>query len=321
MKMRRTPPRRRPMRALLAGLLLVAGLVWLVGHRLGTHPLPAGATAPHARTALAIARAGAAQVGVTGAAGSGVGVVLDASGDVLAGAWVLGDARTAQLRLADGTAVPARVRAVDTRAGLALLEADAPLPANGALDGVERLHPGQPVHTLGAAGSRHAQTGALLDTHASRPWLPAIALLATDLRACPHDAGGVLADEVGRVIGVLSARMQCGEALALPLSVARHLAAELKSNGRAVRGWIGVTGADASDGVRLLAVADGSPAAVAGLRTGDRVLNIDGVPARQAAYLVSRVAEMPPGHDAALTVQRDGHILGVTVIVAAEPVR
>ena len=320
MTARRKTARRRPLFNLL-GVLIVAGLVWLVGERLGTHPLPAGETAPPTNAALALKRAGAAQVSVVGTNGIGVGVMLDASGDVLAGRWALGAATTAMLHLDNGAQVPAHVRAADARSGLVLLEAATPLPAGGALDAIERLHSGQPVYVLGAGGIRQARAGTLLDTQASRPWLPSLSLLATDVRVCPQDAGGVLADEAGRVVGVLAAREQCGEALALPLSVARHLAAELKAYGRAMRGWIGVTGADAPDGVRLLAVVAGSPAAVAGLRVGDRVLNIDGVPVRQAAYLVSRVAEMPPGHDAALTVQRDGHTLGVTVMVAAEPVR
>lgn len=311
--------RKRSRGGLVLALALVALGAWLVGTRLGIHPLAAGARAPHTRPAVALQRAAAAQVGVVGALGSGTGVLLDASGDVLAGAWMLGTRPDATLRLADGTQRPARVRGIDARTGLALLVADAPLGAADMLDAVERLQAGQQVYALGVGGAARAVSGVLRTTPSALPGQLSVPQVASDAVVCPQDAGGVLADTAGRVVGVLLARTGCGPARALPLAAAHHLAAELKSAGRATRGWIGLAGGDTPDGVRVLRVAAGSPAAQAGIRPGDRVLNLDGLPVRHAAELDPRVAESPPGHDAALTLVRDGHTLGVTVIVAAEP--
>lgn len=305
----------------LAVLLGVAGLVWLVGETVRPHAVAPGAAAPHTRAAQALARAAGDQVRVQGVAGSGAGLLLDPVGDVLSGAWMLGQAATATLHRADGTQQAARLRGIDARTGLALLTADHAWPQTGMLDAVEPLRPGQRVYLLGSGGAVRAQVGSLRQTRVSLPGQAAVPVMTTDIRACPEDAGGVLADQAGRVIGVVLAAPQCGPAQILPLSAARHLAAELKANGRAVRGWIGAEAEDTAAGVVLRSVRANSPAAQAGLRAGDRLLNLDGVPLRQAAEFAPRIAESSPGHDAALTVLRDGHSLGVTVIVVAEPAR
>ncbi|HQT00609.1 MAG: hypothetical protein B7Y26_00790 [Hydrogenophilales bacterium 16-64-46] len=319
MKSQRLLVRLRSLTTPLAVLLGVAALVWLIAETLGPHPLPAGATAPPTRAALALQRAGAAQVRVEGAAGTGVGIVLDASGDVLAGAWAVGDAPTATVQWADRTRRAGRVRGVDVRTGLALIEVADARPRSGTLDAVEPLQPGQPVYALGARGTPHARSGSVRDARAGLPHSPAVPVVVTGIRVCPEDAGGVLADAAGRVVGVLLARPHCAPALALPLSAAHHLAAELKSSGRAKRGWIGLVAEDAPGGAIVVRTTPGSPAAQAGVRAGDQVRNLDGAPMPRAAELASRIAESPPGHDAALTVLRDGQSLGITVIVAEEP--
>lgn len=321
MKSQRLPVWLRSLTTPLAVLLGVAALMWLIAETVGPHPLPAGAAAPPTRPALAVQRAEAAQVRVEGAAGTGVGTALDASGDVLVGAWALGDSPTATVQWADGTRRAGRVRGVDARTGLALLAVVNTRHGSGTLDAVERLHPGQTVYALGVRGRPHALLGSVRDTRAGLPYSPAVPVVVTDIRVCPEDAGGVLADAAGRVVGVLLAAPQCGPARVLPLSAAHHLAAELKSSGRAMRGWIGLVAEDAPGGAVVIRITPGSPAAQAGVRTGDQVRNLDGTPMPRAAELASRIAESPPGHDAALTVLRDGQSLGITVIVAEEPPR
>lgn len=316
----------RSLRVPLAVLLGVGALVGLVAETVGPHPLPAGARAPHARAAWALRRAGDAQVRVEGAAGTGVGIGLDSDGDVLAGAWALGVAKTVTVRRADGMRYEARVHGVDARTGLALLvpTGNGTGLGGGSLDSVEQLQPGQKVYALGVRGTARARAGEVRDTRGGEVDSPTVPVVVTDIRACPEDAGGVLADAAGRVVGVLLARSHCAPARALPLSAAHHLAAELKAGGRAMRGWIGLDAADAVGGVggvQVTRVEPGSPAAQAGLRAGDRLVNLDGLPMQHASELAPRIAESPPGHDAALTVLRDGHTLGVTVIVAVEPGR
>lgn len=162
-----------------------------------------------------------------------MGIGLDSDGDVLAGAWALGVAKTVTVRRADGMRYEARVHGVDARTGLALLvpTGNGVGLGGGTLDSVEQLQPGQQVYALGVRGA--ARGGEVRDTRGGEVDSPTVPVVVTDIRACPEDAGGVLADAAGRVVGVLLVRSHCAPARALPLSAAHHLAAELKAGGRA----------------------------------------------------------------------------------------
>lgn len=93
------------------------------------------------------------------------------------------------------------------------------------------------------------------------------------------------------------------------------------------RGWLGVSvddvdraaadslGLDQARGARVLGVADGSPAAEAGLREGDVIVDFDGESVRSVAELVRLVRETPPGRQAQLQVVRDGSPRSVTVTI------
>lgn len=295
----------------ILSLFVVAGVLW--AWHPGSDTVPAGA--PAVPSAQAIQRAAAAQVRVEAPGGVGSGLRLDDSGDVLAATGVLGGAGTVNVRDALGVQHRARVRGVDPVTGLALLETSALAGGPLDFDAVETLRAGQAVYALGADTTARGQVTQAAGTLAGAA---DVAVIVTDARACPEDAGGALADAAGRIVGVLLPLPRCGDAIALPLAAAHRLAAQLKTGGHARRGWIGVTVADTAGGVRIESVVPDSPAAHAGLRVGDTVIACDGALPRAAGF-APRVAAMPPGHDAALTIRRDGHVLGVTVIVAAEP--
>jgi S1-C subfamily serine protease len=111
-------------------------------------------------------------------------------------------------------------------------------------------------------------------------------------------SGGPLVDEQGRLLGLNTARLEGGFILAAPFDLAR---AEALGRGEQVkRPQLGVA---LGRGLIVRAVKDASPAAVAGLRAGDRCVAVDDQPLRSVDELLDAVEA---GRPFTLTVLRDG---------------
>src|SRR5262249_45179846 len=126
--------------------------------------------------------------------------------------------------------------------------------------------------------------------------------IQTDAPINPGNSGGPLLDMDGRVVGINSAIMTRGSGgndgvgFAIPIDMATNVADKLIKDGKVSRARIGVTIDDLSPvqakvlgidpktkGVLLGAVIPGSPAAKAGLRSGDVIVNFNGQPITSAA--------------------------------------
>ena len=113
-------------------------------------------------------------------------------------------------------------------------------------------------------------------------------------------------------------------AAALIAGTAATYAHDTHSRGRArdvaddSRAWLGVmlTG---DDGARVLSVVDDSPAAVAGIEDGDRIVAIDGDEVRSYRRLVRRLRDRESGDTVTVTVRRDGEELDLGVTLGAWP--
>jgi S1-C subfamily serine protease len=113
-------------------------------------------------------------------------------------------------------------------------------------------------------------------------------VIQTDAALNPGNSGGALADGLGRVIGVNTAVAGIGLGLAVPINEAtRRIIAELMSDGRVRRAYIGIVGgarplpprfttADQTAAIEVVEVVEGSPAARAGLRAEDLIVSVDG---------------------------------------------
>jgi S1-C subfamily serine protease len=118
-------------------------------------------------------------------------------------------------------------------------------------------------------------------------------VIQTDAALNPGNSGGALADSTGRVVGINTAVAGAGLGLAVPVNATtRRIVEALLRDGRVRRAYLGVVGtpapvpADVAErharrsGVRLAEVVAGSPAARAGLRRGDLVLDVGRHPYR-----------------------------------------
>ncbi len=220
---------------------------------------------------------------------------------------------------AGGTQLSATQKGVDPVTDLALLEVDA-----GAIPAIELgsgrdLRPGRQFFGIAAsARGRWVDTGTVsgVDRAVEPESGPAVpGLVETDLRAGPQHAGGAVVDGQGRLVGLLV--VPPGDdtsGYVLPVDDAVEVALELHATGRARHGWIGVSVTDSSDpsggGAAVEAVVDGSPAAKAGLRTGDVIVAIADETGTTAVgsrdKLMSEVRRRRPGEHLELTVYRDG---------------
>jgi cytochrome c biogenesis protein CcmG, thiol:disulfide interchange protein DsbE len=83
--------------------------------------------------------------------------------------------------------------------------------------------------------------------------------------------------------------------------------------------WVGIALAPREEGVAIERVIDGTPAARAGLRSGDAVLALDGLSIDTATELISRIQEKGIGQRVTLTVARGGKTLRFDLALEARP--
>jgi S1-C subfamily serine protease len=265
-------------------------------------------------------------------AGSGSAGVLTADGFLLTSAHVVEGAEQALAAFTDGTEELADVIGRDALSDLAVLRARGPVPAPLVLGDASRLKVGQLVvalgNPLGLAGSVTAgivsALGRSLPTRAGRV---VDEVIQTDAALNPGNSGGVLADSLGRMVGVNTAVARIGLGLAVPINdTTRQIITTLMTRGRVRRAWLGIAGnqvplppALASrtgrrTGLGVSAVIAGSPAQEAGLRQGDIVVAVDGEPVVTSTAVQRLMVEGAIGRRLEVTAWRNGALVDVVAV-------
>jgi serine protease Do len=228
--------------------------------------------------------------------GGGSAVVITPDGFTLTSAHVIERAEGGRASFVDGRELGFEVVGSDPMSDLALLRVDARDLAPAELGDAERLRVGQLVVAIGNphgfAGSVTAGVvsalGRSLPTRGGRV---VDNVIQTDAALNPGNSGGALADGRGRVIGVNTAVAGVGLGLAVPINQAtRTIGGARMTEGRFRRAYLGIAGGTRplpprvasrlrrSSGVEVVEVVDGSPAAQAGLRAEDLIVELNGVP-------------------------------------------
>jgi S1-C subfamily serine protease len=263
--------------------------------------------------------------------GAGSASVISDDGLLLTSAHVVTGAFEVELAFSDGTTTPADIVGADVLSDLALLRARGGTPHPVVLGDAARLKVGQLVVALGNprgfAGSVTAgivsALGRSLPTSSGRV---IDEVIQTDAALNPGNSGGALADSSGRMIGVNTAVAGIGLGLAVPINATtRAIIDALRTTGRVRRAWLGVAGAKVPlspeaaakvgsvNGLQIVSVVPGSPAAEAGARQGDIVLSIDGTPVFDPTGLQRRMIEDAIGRRMEMTVWRNGALVDVVV--------
>ena len=255
----------------------------------------------------------------------GSGVIVAREGYVLTNHHVIDGADEIQLVLADGRRIAAKVRGSDPETDLAVLKADAAdLPAI-TLGDLGSVQVGDVVLAIGNPfGFGNTVTlGIVSALGRSRLGINRYEdFIQTDAAVNPGNSGGALIDTAGRLIGINSTIYSrsggsLGIGFAIPVSLARDVLAQIIEKGEVTRGWFGIEPQDVDDeiarvlslprpeGVLIRGVQRGGPADRAGIQVGDVVLDVAGRATRDTPALLTRIAELPPGSSAKVTVLRD----------------
>ncbi len=137
----------------------------------------------------------------------------------------------------------------------------------------------------------------------------------------------------GRVVGINTAIVSSGQGIgfAIPINMARDIMTQLINRGKVVRGWLGVAiqdlspelaaslGVNEDAGALVAAVMKDGPAAAAGLRPGDVIVEFGGSAIKDVPDLQKRVAAVEPGRAAPVTVMREQKTVTLSVKIGEQP--
>jgi serine protease Do len=225
----------------------------------------------------------------------------------------------------------AQVVGYDATRDLAVLRVNAatPVPSLPLADGLPRV--GETVFVVGAPRGRlgTVTTGKVVAAGTSMPGLVPDIFIQVSAQVRPGESGGPVLNSRGQVVGLVVAA-SFGESngragLAVSEDAIRGVLPQLRQGAKIERAWIGIAGPDrrpptgSDQGATIREVLPNSPAAAAGLRQGDTVVDVAGTAVHTWVELLSAVGQHQPGQTVRLVVLRDGNRVEVTVTLGVRP--
>ena len=274
------------------------------------------------------------QVGGWSAVGAGSAVAIEPVGYLVTSAHVVAGAERGTATFVDGAELPFEVVGRDPLSDLAVVRTTGGTPLAAPLGDAARLKVGQLVvaigNPLGFAGTVTAGVvsalGRSLGTRDGRTSRLVENVIQTDAALNPGNSGGALADSRGRVVGINTAVAGIGLGLAVPIDDAtRRILESLIVDGRVRRAFLGIVGGTRTlpepvaarvgrtRGLEIVQLLEPGPAASAGLRVGDVVLELDGHPIEGVGDLQRRLGGEVIGRSVDLRIDRAGEVRSVAV--------
>jgi serine protease Do len=267
--------------------------------------------------------------------GGGSAVVITPDGFLVTSAHVVdGSARGGRASFVDGRELAFSVVGSDPHSDLAVLRADADDLVAAELGDAEGLRVGQLVVAIGNPNGFAGSVTAGVVSALGRS-LPTASgrivdnVIQTDAALNPGNSGGALADGRGRVVGINTAVAGVGLGLAVPVNAAtRAIVGALMTEGRFRRAYLGIAGGSRplpprvarrlgrDSGVEVVQVADDSPAAAAGLRAEDLIVELDGETVTDVADIQRLMVVEKIGAPVSLRVLREGRELELSLVPA-----
>jgi serine protease Do len=254
----------------------------------------------------------------------GSGFIVSKDGYILTNDHVIENPSKVTVTLQDGHNYTAKVIGGDSKTDVALLKIDAGHElAVAPLGNSDDLKVGQWVMAIGNPfGFDHTVTVGVVS--AKGRFLPESVdqFIQTDASINPGNSGGPLIDLSGGVVGVnaaifTSTGRSMGIGFAIPINLVKEELSELHDHGKVKHGWLGVMiqevtpelaeSMDLKDarGALVAEVIKNSPAAIAGVKRGDVIIEFDGHPIKDRRELPLLVTRTPLGKTVTFKIVRD----------------
>jgi S1-C subfamily serine protease len=282
--------------------------------------------------------------------GVGSGIIFDSNGWILTNRHVVASTTDLTAQLKDGTKYDATIYGVDTLTDLAIIKVDATGLPTATIGDSDGLKVGELVVAIGSPLGTFDNTVtsgivSALGRSITTDGGPIRNLIQTDAAINPGNSGGPLLDATGAVIGVNTAIAQnsTGIGFSIPIDIARPIMRQALAGETLARPYIGIqyvqidpqlaktlklpvsSGAD----VQILddsgnptsqdAVRPSSPAADAGIKTGDIVVSLNGQAIDALHPLDAVLTQFAPGDKITLEVIRGTTHMTMTVTLGIRP--
>ncbi len=272
--------------------------------------------------------------------GAGSGVIISPDGYALTNNHVVRGAGRVEGVLHDGSVVTADIVGTDPDTDLALLRLTGKGHRAAELSDSDALRVGELSIAMGNPLGLQATVtvgviSALRRTLRGESGRLIEDVIQTDAALNPGNSGGALVDAHGGVVGINTAIIGGAQGIcfAVPINTAKLVIPDLMRDGRVARGWFGIAGQtqefsralvrrlglDAESGVLVVAMSNGGPADLAGLRVGDVVLKLDGAPTPSVDAVHKLLTRDRIGRKVALDVLRDGVLIKLSLSVTERP--
>lgn len=272
--------------------------------------------------------------------GIGSGMIYSPDGYIVTNHHVVDRADEIIVKLSDKREFVAKKIGSDPSSDLALLKIDAEGLPTATLGNSEELKVGQWVLAIGSPFDfEHSVTAGIVSAKGrslrgeKERYIP---FIQTDVAINPGNSGGPLFDMDGRVVGI-NAQIYTrtggfmGLSFAIPIDMVSEVIAQIKKDGRVVRGWLGVYiqevtrdlaesfGLDRPKGAIIAEITEDGPADEAGLEAGDIVLEFNGKEVESSSALPPMVGQVKPGETAEVEILRGGERKTIKVTLGQLP--
>lgn len=259
---------------------------------------------------------------------SGSGVIISNDGYIVTNNHVVDGASNIEVTLNDNRNFKAKVIGADPNTDIALIKIDAtelPVIAFGNSDSLKVgewvLAVGNPFNLTSTvtAGIVSAKARSINIINSQ---IPIESFIQTDAAVNPGNSGGALVNTRGQLVGINTAIASqtgtyAGYAFAVPVSIVQKVVADIRKYGVVQRAVLGIKIRNVTDsiakaknlktmdGVYVYTVMPESAAKNAGIKAGDIINNVNGVPVQSASELQEQIGRYHPGDKITVTILRD----------------
>lgn len=270
--------------------------------------------------------------------GLGSGLVISEDGRILTNSHVISGADELVVVLSDGNEYTATVVGADPRTDIAVIKIDSEDLHVAELGNSDDLRVGQWVI---AAGNPFGLSSSITTGIVSAKGRTGVGItdyedfIQTDAAINRGNSGGPLVNLRGEVVGINTAMLgstgNIGIGFAIPINMVKGIMNELITEGRVVRGYLGVMMRDLTEdiskslaysgtnGALITNLAENGPAETAGMLASDIITHIDGKSITNMPQLRMIIAGSPPNSKVTISVFREGERVDLQVTLIAMP--